>query len=124
MRQQRRLYGAVYGEERIRERLLASQYLAQLQYSYEPLFTPSVLGQARNEIPPSHHGHVEEGVRRILQVGKKGIAREGLPELAVMPGPSGATAWSYPGTFNMDVEAVFFGRRAFVLDLAKGSKLE
>ena len=43
MRQQSFRLGAVYEEENANERLPGSQYLAQLRYSYEVLFTPGPL---------------------------------------------------------------------------------
>lgn len=44
------MVGSVYGEEHFNGRLLAIQYLAQLRYSYEALFTPELMEHARDEM--------------------------------------------------------------------------
>lgn len=48
-----------------------------------------------------------EGVRRILQVGKKGMAREALKEMALMPWIDKSPEWPYRNTFNMTEDSGF-----------------
>lgn len=50
------VYGAVYGDDHVSERLLSMQYLAHLRYSYETLCTPDLLDQAWGEMPPVYQG--------------------------------------------------------------------
>lgn len=59
------------------KRLSASQYMARPRYSYGTLFTPALLGEAWGEMFHVYQFHVENGVRSILQVGKKGITIDG-----------------------------------------------
>ena len=101
MRAQCLIFGSPYGEEHIDQRPLQAKYLIQIDYSCAELFTPSLIDQAWGEMFHSYQGNIGEGVRTMLQVGRNGITRGGLKEMALMPGPHIMPEWSYPNTFNM-----------------------
>ena len=101
MREQCLTSGSLYGEEHIDQRPLGSKYKIQLDYSYAELFTPSLLEQARGEMFHAYQWNIGEGVRAMLQVGRNGITRGGLKEMALTPRPHTMPEWSYPDTFNM-----------------------
>ena len=83
--QQRLTSGFVYGEEHLGELLLLGKYLRQLRYVYAALFTPVFTGGAWGEMAHAYQVHIEEGVGRMLQAWRNGVAREGLNELALTP---------------------------------------
>ena len=107
MNQQFPPYGSVYGEEHVIERLLATQYLVQLHYSYGALFTPDLLEQEWGEMFHFYQRHVGGGVHGIIQVGKKGMTREELMAMALTPGKDTRPEWSYRNTFNMTADSGF-----------------
>ena len=67
--QQTLVFGSLYVGEHARERFLAAKYLAHIRCPYESLFAHRLLERARNGMFHVYHGHVAEGVRRILRVG-------------------------------------------------------
>lgn len=81
--------------------------MAQLRYSYEALFAPILLEQAWSEMFHVYHGHVEEGVRRILHVGMEGTTRDGLKEMALMHGKDKRPAWPNSNTFDATADSGF-----------------
>lgn len=51
-------------------------------------------------------------MRRILQLGKEGMARETLKEMALMSGKDKRPAWSRPNTFNVTADSGFWQSRS------------
>ena len=73
---------------------------------------PRFSGGSWCEMSHAYQGRVEGGVRRIPHVGKKGITREGLEELAWIPGPFAEPARGYADTFKAEAETGFWKARA------------
>ena len=101
IKQQIKLFGAVYGEEHISERMEALSFLEELHESYEEFFSPIFLMAVWDEMVFEYTMVVTEGIRRLLQSLPKSARRDKLKERALTPKPDGTTIWKFPVTFKM-----------------------
>ena len=91
-----RMFGAAYGEEHVAEREQARSLLIELNRRHEALYTPEVAHVTFGEMVRKFTDLVEEGVRRMHRVTRKGIRRESLAEYALQPREDGSPAWIFP----------------------------
>ena len=96
-----RMFGSVYGEEQIAEREQARALLVELHRRHEVLYTPEVSHLAFEAMVRNFIDLVEEGVRRMLRVTRKGFRRESLSEYDLLPRGDGSPAWISPNGFDV-----------------------
>ena len=87
--QHNRTVGSVYGEEHIAEREKSRAHVVELHRRHEVLYTPEVVHLAFEAMVRNFIDLVEEGVRRMLRVTRKGIRRESSAEYALFLGKTG-----------------------------------
>ena len=101
MEQHNKFFGAVYGLEHVDEREKAREILMDLHRKHEILYTSEALHMAFEAMARNFIDLIEEGIRRMLRVTRKGIRRESLAEYALLPRADGSPAWVFPNSFNM-----------------------
>ena len=101
IKQQIKIFGAVYGEEHVAERLEALSFLEDLNERYEEFFSATFLLAVWDEMCFEYNMVIAEGVRRILQALPKGVRRDKLKEMALLPRQDGSATWKFPVTFKM-----------------------
>ena len=111
IKQQIKIFGAVYGEEHVMERLEALSFLEDLHESYEEFFSPSFLMAVWDEMTFEYLMVVTEGIRRMLQALPKGARRDKLKEKALTPRMDGSATWKFPITFKMTNSLGFWKSR-------------
>ena len=111
IKQQIKIFGAVYGEEHVEERLEALSFLEDLHESYEEFFSPTFLMAVWDEMTFEYTMVVTEGIRRMLQALPKGARRDKLKERALTPRIDGSTTWKFPITFKMTNSLGFWKSR-------------
>ena len=99
--QHNKMFGAVYGDEHIAEREQARSLLVELNRRREVVYTPEVAHLAFESMVRNFLDLVEEGVRRMIRVTRKGIRRESLAEYDLLPLEDGSPAWVFPISFDM-----------------------
>ena len=99
--QHNRMFGAVYGEEHVAEFEQARSFLVELNRRREVLYTPEVAHLAFEATVRNFIDLIEEGIRRMSRVTRKGIRRESLAEYALRPRDDGPPAWVCPNSFNV-----------------------
>ena len=99
--QHNKMFGAIYGDEHIAEREQARSLLIELNRRHDVLYTPEVAHHAFESMVRNFLDLIEEGVRRMLRVTRKGIRRESLAEYALLPREDGSPAWVFPNSFDM-----------------------
>ena len=80
IKQQIKIFGAVYGEEHAAERSEALSFLEDLHESYEEFFSPTFLMAVWDEMMYEYTMVMMEGIRRLLQSLPKGARRDKLKE--------------------------------------------
>ena len=81
--QHNRLFCAIYGDEHIAERGNARALLIELNRRHGFLYTPEVAHMAFGATVRNFIDLVDEGIRRMLRVTRKGIRRESLAEYSL-----------------------------------------
>ena len=108
MEQHNKFFGAVYGLEHIDEREKAREILMELHRKHEILYTSEVLHMAFEAMVRNFIDLIEEGIRMMLRVTRKGIRRESLAEYALLPRADGSPAWIFPNSFDMHAPTGFW----------------
>ena len=111
IKQQIKIFGAVYGEEHASGRTEALSSLEDLRESYEEFHPPTFLMAVWDEMTFEYTMVTMEGIRRLLQPLPKGARRGKLKERALTPKPGGTTAWKSPVTFKMTSTMGFWKSR-------------
>ena len=111
IKQQVKLFGAVYGEEHVAERLEALSFMEDLHERYEEFFSPTFLMSVWDEMTFEYSMVVTEGIRRMLQALPKGARRDKLKEKALTPCLDGTATWKFPVTFKMTSTLGFWKSR-------------
>ena len=111
--QKNKLLSAVYGEERIDDRMNALGFLGDLRDTYEHLFTPARIMHVWDEMEYDHNIIVDESIRRMQQALHRAARREISKEKSLLPIKEGTSARKSPTAFQMGRSLGFWKSRVF-----------